>query len=136
MTKDYASLVYTTYTPPHTTGGVLPSLQVLLKLSHAKVNPAVELPIQNKNGFELLTGMIQFCETTSHILRSLLVISRVSVALARAARVAVFSKARSWMIGVSHGLSVGYCTYTITTSFPATVPVLVTFTEMVNITSH
>lgn len=120
----------------HTTGGILLPVHVLLKLSQANVNPAVEFPIQNTNGFEALTGMIQFCETTSQILRSLLVSGRLTVALAPAASVAVFSKARSWMIGVSHGLSLGYCTYTITTSFPATVPVFVTFTERLNITSH
>jgi hypothetical protein len=119
-----------------TTGETRPPLQILVKLSQANVRFALLSPIQNKNGAVLLTGMIQFWLTTSQILKSFLVICNVTTSLAPFAKVSVFSKARNWMIGVSHGLSEGYCTKTITTSFPATVPVLVTLTEIVNMTSH
>jgi hypothetical protein len=77
------------FTAPHTGDG-LPSLHVLLKLSQASVKFAELSPIQNKNGSELLTGIIQFCDTTSQILTSFLVIFNVTTSLPPTPSVAVF----------------------------------------------
>jgi len=124
-------------TPPHhTTGVARPDVHVFVRLSQAMVKLAELSPIQNKNGFVVLNGITQFWLTTSQILRSFLVTLKLSVWLAPGARVAVLSKARSWMIGVSQAESEGYWMKSMATDLPATVPVLVTLTEKLNMISH